>query len=334
MQPSLHAVNLSLGRGNMTVEGTRKHTMKAMQVTTTQQDRTLRLAQVPQPIPGPAEVLVRVHAAGVTPTELDWYPTSHTKDGAARLNAVPGHEFSGVIAALGHSVNEFTIGQEIYGMNDWFADGATADYCLTIPSSIAPKPVALTHEETATLPLGALTAWQGLFDHDALQPNERVLIHGGSGAVGLFAVQLAHRHGAHVIATASTPNLAFVKSLGADEVIDYKTSRFQDLVRDIDIVFDTVGGETRELSWSLLKPAGRMITVAADGESSTDPRVKKNYFIVEPNRQQFIEVAKRIDSGDLKTFVNAAVPFDQAPLAYARKVPNTRGYGKIVVTVA
>lgn len=308
--------------------------MKAMQVKIAQQDRTLRLAQVPQPIPGPAEVLVRVHAAGVTPTELGWYPTSYTKDGAARLNAVPGHEFSGVVAALGQSVNEFTIGQEIYGMNDWFADGATADYSLTIPSSIAPKPGALTHEETATLPLGALTAWQGLFDHGALQLKERVLVHGGSGAVGIFAVQLAHRHGAHVIATASTPNLAFVKSLGADQVIDYKTSRFQDLVRDIDIVFDTVGGETRELSWSLLKPTGRMITIAADGESSTDPRVKKNYFIVEPNHQQFLEVARRIDSGDLKTFVNAAVPFDQAPLAYAREVPNTRGCGKIVVTVA
>jgi NADPH:quinone reductase-like Zn-dependent oxidoreductase len=308
--------------------------MKAMQVKMTQQGETLRLAQAPQPVPGPAEVLVRVHAVGVTPTELVWYPTSHTKDGAQRIDAIPGHEFSGVIAALGHSVNGFAIGQQIYGMNDWFADGATADYCLTIPSSIAPKPTTLSHEETATLPLGALTAWQGLFDHGALQPKDRVLVHGGSGAVGLFAVQLAHRNGTHVIATTSTPNLAFVKSLGADEVIDYKTARFQDLVRDIDIVFDTVGGETRDLSWPVLKPNGRMITVAADGESSSDPRIKNNYFIVEPNQQQLLEVANLIDAGKLKTFVNAAVPFDEAPLAYARKVENKRGYGKVVVTIS
>lgn len=308
--------------------------MKAMQVKITQQDQTLRLAQVPAPVPGPAEVLVRVHAVGVTPTELGWYPTSHTKDGAQRLDAIPGHEFSGAIASLGHGVSGFTIGQKIYGMNDWFADGATAEYCLSIPSSIAPKPATLSHEETATLPLGALTAWQGLFDHGSLRLQERVLVHGGSGAVGLFAVQLAHRHGAHVIATASTPNLAFVKNLGADEVIDYKTARFQDLVRDIDIVFDTVGGETRDLSWPILKPNGRMITVAADGESSADPRIKNNYFIVEPNQNQLVEVANLIDAGKLKTFVKAAVPFEEAPLAYARKVENKRGYGKVVVTIS
>jgi len=307
--------------------------MKAMQIQSSGQGPTLHRAEIPQPTPGPTEVLIQVHAAGVTPTELEWYPTTRTKTGTARLNAIPGHEFSGVVAAVGKDVKGLTLGQEVYGMNDWFVDGATADFCLTIPSSVASKPITLTHEETATLPLGALTSWQGLFDHGKLQPGERVLVQGGSGAVGLFAVQLAHRHGSYVIATTSTPNVSLVKSLGADEVVDYKTAHFQDTVRDIDLVFDTVGGETRDLSWPVLKPSGRMITVAADGENSTDPRIKNNYFIVEPNQQQFVEVARLIDGGFLKTFVNAAVPFDQAPVAYAGKVQDKRGYGKVVVTI-
>jgi NADPH:quinone reductase-like Zn-dependent oxidoreductase len=308
--------------------------MKAMQVQTTSQGPALRPAQVSEPATGPSELLIRVHAAGVTPTELGWYPTSHTRSGTPRLNAIPSHEFSGTVAALGQEVKDFAVGKAVYGMSDWFSEGATADFCLTIPSSIAPKPATLTHEEAATLPLGALTAWQGLFDHGKLLPGQRLLVQGGSGAVGIFAVQLAHRHGARVIATTSTPNIALVKSLGADEVIDYKTTSFEATVRDVDIVFDTVGGETRDLSWPVLKPTGRMVTIATDGENSTDPRIKNNYFIVEPNQQQLLEVAKLIDAGTLKTFVNAAVPFDEAPLAYARKISNKRGYGKVVVIIA
>ncbi|HXP11238.1 MAG TPA: NADP-dependent oxidoreductase [Acidobacteriaceae bacterium] len=295
---------------------------------------SLHLSRVPKPTPGKEEVLIQVHAAGVTPTELVWYPTAHTKAGAERKNAIPGHEFSGTIVAFGEDVTGLTLGQSVYGMNDWFAEGATAEFCLTVPTSIAPKPATLTHAEAATIPIGALTAWQGLFDHARLQPKERILIHGGAGAVGIFAVQLAHRHGAHVIATASTPTLDLVKQLGADEVIDYKTSRFQDLVRDIDVVFDTVGGETRDLSLPILKPEGRMITIAADAESSTDPRVKESFFIVEPNQKQLKEITKRLETGSLKTFVNAAVPLDDAAAAYAKTIPQKLGYGKVVITLA
>jgi NADPH:quinone reductase-like Zn-dependent oxidoreductase len=307
--------------------------MKAMQIRSSAEGPVLRPAEVSQPTPSKQEVLVRVHAAGVTPTELGWYPTTNTKSGTERMNAIPGHEFSGVVAAKGEEVQTLSVGQAVYGMNDWFADGATAEFCVTLPSNIAPKPNSLTHEEAATLPLGALTARQGLFDHAKLQSNERVLIHGGAGAVGLFAVQLAHHHGAYVIATASTHNLALVKGLGANQVIDYKTSRFQDFVRDIDVVFDTVGGETRDLSWSVLKTNGRMITVASDAADSTDSRVKNSFFIVEPNQKQLIEIANLIDAGLLKTFVNATVPFEDAPKAYARSVPHKLGYGKVVVQV-
>src|SRR3954471_16054630 len=145
----------------------------------------------PQPQPGPGELLIQVYAVGVTPTELSWYPTSHSKTGEKRIGAVPGHEFSGVIAATGKDVDSFKTGQEVYGMNDWYSDGAMAEYCITMPSSVAAKPPRLTHVEAASVPIGALTAWQGLFDRARLQPEERVLVHGGAGGVGVFAIQLA-----------------------------------------------------------------------------------------------------------------------------------------------
>jgi NADPH:quinone reductase-like Zn-dependent oxidoreductase len=192
--------------------------------------------------------------------------------------------------------------------------------------------LTLTWEEAATVPISALTAWQGLFDHGRLQPKEKILIHGGSGGVGTFAVQLARRHGAQIIATTSTKNVSMVKQLGADEVIDYRTSRFQDLVHDVDVVFDTVGGETRELSWSVLKPNGRMVTIVSDPPSN-DPRVKKSFFIVEPIQQQLVEIGKLLDAGSLKTFVNAILPLEDAAKAYTKPLPHELGYGKIVITI-
>ena len=306
--------------------------MKAMQVDETPKGATLHFAQVPQPAPGKADVLIRVYAAGVIATELQWEPTTQTKTGAKRSNAIPSHEFCGIIAAKGEDANSFKIGQEVYGMNDWYADGALAEFCLTQPSSIAPKPSTLTEEEAATVPISALTAWQGLFDRARLQPKEKILIHGGSGGVGSFAVQLAHRHGAYVIATVSTKNISLVKQLGADEVIDYKTSHFQDLVHDVDVVFDTVGGKSRDLSWSILKPRGRMVTIVSDPPSD-DPRTKESFFIVEPNQKQLVEIGKLLDVGSLKTFVNAVLSLEDATKAYTNQVPNERGYGKVVITI-
>lgn len=295
---------------------------------------TLQIAEMPRPAIGKSDVLIRVHAAGIISTELKWEPTTQTKTGSKRTNAVPSHEFSGVVEAKGDAVNDFKIGQAVYGMNDWYVDGALAEFCLTQPSSIAPKPSTLTDEEAATVPISALTALQALFDRANLQPNERVLIHGGSGGVGTFAVQLAHRHGAYVISTASTKNISLVKKLGADEVIDYKTSHFQDVVRDVDVVFDTVGGKTLDLSWSVLKPNGRMVTVVSEPANTTDPRAKGSFFIVEPNQKQLIEVAKLLDNGSLKTFVNATIPLKDAAKAYERSIPNELGYGKVVVTIS
>jgi NADPH:quinone reductase-like Zn-dependent oxidoreductase len=308
--------------------------MKAMQLHQTPKGLILQPAQVLQPKPGKTEILIRVHAAGIIPTELEWDPTTQTKTGAKRLNAIPSHEFSGVIAAIGSDANGFKIGNAVYGLNDWYADGALAEFCLTQPSNIAPKPSTLTDDQAATVPISALTAWQALFDHAKLQPNERVLIHGGSGGVGTFAVQLAHRHGAYVISTTSTKNLPLVKQLGADEVIDYKTQNFQDLVRDVDVVLDTVGGKTLELSSSVLKPGGRLITIVSEPSGVTDLRIQKKFFIVEPNQQQLIEIGKLLDAGSLKTFINATLPLEEAAKAYEKSLPDELGYGKIVITIS
>ena len=293
-------------------------------------------AEVPQPKAGPSEVLVRVRAAGVISTEVIWSPTTHTKDGAARTNAILAHEFSGVIAEAGSDVPGFRVGQEIYGMNDWYADGALAEYCVAKPSDIAPKPAKLSHVEAASVPISALTAWQGLIDRGHLQAGQRVLIHGASGGVGVFAVQLARDLGAYVIATASARNRDFVKQLGANEFIDYMSQHFDELTSDIDLVFDSVGGETFARSFRVIKPGGRVVTIAASAEAevATDERKKAAYFIVEPNQSQLIEVAKLIDKGKLKTVVDAVVPLADAASAYDGSLKNRQGRGKVVVEIA
>jgi NADPH:quinone reductase-like Zn-dependent oxidoreductase len=307
--------------------------MKVMRFNDSRDAPALVVAIAPVPEPGGGEVLIRVHAAGVTPTELLWFPTTHKPDGTKRTGAILGHEFSGVVESVGADVDPNQVGREVFGMNDWFADGATAEYCTAAITSLAPKPSRLSHAEAASVPIGALTAWQGLLDRAKLQAGERVLIHGGSGAVGVFAIQLARRAHAHVITTASARNFDFLSGLGADELIDYHTERFEDRVRDVSVVFDTVGGETLQRSWDLLKPDGRMLTIAADSEGTRNERIEKAFFIVEPNQKQLTEIARLLDAGELRCFVDAVVPFAEASDAYCGTVKARRGRGKIVLSL-
>lgn len=307
--------------------------MRAMRVIDTEEGPGLISAQVPRPEPTADQVLIRVHAAGVTHSELTWYSTTHDKEGLKRTGAIPGHEFSGVIAALGRNVEGFEVGDEVYGMSDWFADGALAEYCVTLPQNVARKPVVLSHQAAATVPISALTAWQGLFDRAAIQAGERVLIHGGAGAVGLFAVQLACRQGAYVIATVSARDRGLAGRLGASEVIDYRATRFEEVLGSVDVVFDTVGGETLIRSWKVLSRAGRAVTIAVESEGSPDQRVKESFFIVTPNQMQLTEVATLIDAGRLKTFVRAVVSLEGASAAYDGSLRNGSGRGKIVVAI-
>jgi len=309
--------------------------MKVMRLADSGNSPSLIEATLPDPTPAAGQVVVRVAAAGITPTELEWYPTTHDAFGAPRTGAVPSHEFSGTIAALGSDVNDFTLAQYVFGMNDWFAPGALAELCVADATSIAPAPMNLNPIQAASVPIGALTAWQGLFEHGHLHPGDRVLIHGGAGSVGHFAVQIAHLHGAHVIATASPANFDLVRQLGADEVIDYHVTRFEDAVtQPVDIAFDTVGGDVLLRSLPLVKPDRFAITIASDKEGNQDPRIQHAFFIVKPNQRQLMEIAALIDTGKLRTLVDAVVPFSEAGMAYNGKLPYRAGHGKIIVAVS
>jgi NADPH:quinone reductase-like Zn-dependent oxidoreductase len=203
-----------------------------------------------------------------------------------------------------------------------------ADFCVTKPSALSLKPTSLPHIEAAASPIGVLTAWQGLHLHAKLQKGDRALIHGAAGAVGLFVVQLAKRAGAHVSATASRANFDLLEQLGVDQVIDYRESRFED-AGIFDVIFDTVGGETLERSWRVLKDGGRLVTIAAESESNSDPRVKSAFFIVEQNGAQLAELSGLFDSGELRSFVKAELQMEEADRGY--NGPITGPPGKIVI---
>ena len=275
--------------------------------------------EIQRPHPDENQVLVKVHATAIMRTEVQWAPTFQTQSGATRpFPIVLGHEFSGVIESLGQDVREFSIGEEVYGLNDWYINGAQAEYCVAAASAIARKPKSLNHAEAATVPISALTAWQGLFEKTNLERGQRVLIHGAAGGVGMFAVQLARWRGGRVVATASSGNLDFVRALGADQVIDYRKTPFENVICDVDVVFDPVGGETLERSWQVLRPGARVVTVATAGGQSSDQRVRDAFMIVRADGSQLAQMAWMIDAGELRVFVEQTFPLVQAREAYAR----------------
>ena len=180
----------------------------------------------------------------------------------------------------------------MFGYIDVRRDGADAEYVAARADELVPKPATLTHAQAAAVPLSALTAWQALFDQGELERGQRVLIHGGAGGVGSFAVQFARWRGARVTATSSARDIDLVRGLGADEVIDYRTQRFEDVVADQDLVFDTVGGETWERSWDVLRPGGRLVSIAVPRppEREADDGRRAIWFVVEPDREQLREI--------------------------------------------
>lgn len=281
---------------------------------------SLVIAEAPVPSPKAGEVLVRVFAAAVTPTELAWVPTWTTREGASRpFPIIPGHEFSGEVIAVGPDVDGMLLGEAVFGMNDWFADGTQAEFCLARADSVAIKPEALDHRLAAAVPISALTAWQGLLARASLDADERVLVHGAAGGVGHFAVQFARLRGAHVAGTASAHNVEFVRWLGAEIAIDYRSQRFEDAVGEVDVIFDTVGGETLARSWSLLRPGGRLVTIPASSALSSESRDRHAFLVVEPNGEQLTRIAGMIGANVLQPVVDSAVSLADARVAYERK---------------
>ena len=283
----------------------------------------------PQPRPGAEEVLVRVYATGIIANELKWDETYQTKAGSPRALPIPGRDLSGVVEAVGHGVTEPAKGDEVYAMLDYCCDGAEAEFTIALPNELAPKPRTLDHVQAAAVPLTALTAWQALFVHARLAAGQTVLIHGAAGGVGVFAVQLARWAGAQVIATASQRNRDFLCELGANEVIDYTTTRFEDVVHGVDFVFDTVGGDTLQRSWQVVKPGGVLASVVSPRPSFAEAKehdVRPVWFVVQPNREQLVRIGALIDEGKVRPIIDTVLPLSQARQAYEQGAKgHTRG---------
>jgi NADPH:quinone reductase-like Zn-dependent oxidoreductase len=282
----------------------------------------LAYEQAPRPYVGTGDALVRVHAASFTPTELTWPSTWVDHAGHDRRPTIPAHEVSGVVEALGYGTVGVAVGQAVYGLTDWYRDGAAAEYVAVEARNLAPKPTSLSHVEAAAVPLAGLTAWQALFDYGGLVAGQRVLIQGASGGVGVFATQLARAAGAAVSGTGRAWARELVGELGAGSFVDVERERFEDVVGQVDLVFDLVGGEVLERSWSVLKPGGVLVSVVEDPNDSAQARrsdARGVFFVVEANRGELVELAGRIEAGQLRPIVGDVVPLARGRDAFERK---------------
>lgn len=292
--------------------------MKAIRIHTYGGPEVLQYEDVPRPRMKKGDVLIRVHAAGVNP--LDWKVRSGSLNGAAphNLPLIPGWDVSGVVKKLASGISQFKRGDEVFAMADPTRDGAYADYVAVRATALALKPRSLYHIRAAAVPVSALTAWQSLFDHGSLQSGQRILIHLGTGAIGHFAVQLAKWKGACVIATASTKEQELLRDLGADETIDYTGQKLEDVARNIDIVLDTVGGETHERSWRVLKKGGALISLveSPSKEKSRQFGVCGMMCRVQPDGAQLSKIAKLIDTEKLKPVIDRILPLSEAKRAH------------------
>lgn len=291
--------------------------------------------EAPEPRPGPGEVLIRVAASGIIVTELQWDITYQTLAGAPRPLPIPGHDLSGVVAEVSADVTGVAVGDAVYGMLGYGRDGADAEYAIALPSELAPKPHTLDDVQAAAVPLAALTAWQAFVLHAKVAPGQRVLIHGASGGVGTYAVQLAHWMGAEVLATAAARNAAFLRDLGADQVIDYATTRFEDVVHDVDVVLDLVGGDTLTRSWQVVREGGLLVSVVSPPPPDPSPRpeVRFVYFIVEPSGAQLRQIGGLLDAGQVRPIVDQVFPLAEARQAYDAGI-HGHPRGKIVLTIS
>jgi NADPH:quinone reductase-like Zn-dependent oxidoreductase len=309
--------------------------MKAVRIHNYGGPEVLKYEAAPRPEPGKGEVLIRVHAAGVNP--IDWkVREGQMKDfWPHKFPLILGWDLSGVVEELGKGGSRFKIGDEVYSLPDPTRNGAYAEYIVVRESELALKPNSLHHIRAAAVPLAALTAWQSLFDTAQLQPGQRVLIHAGSGGVGHFAVQLAKWKGAYVFATASTKNQDLLRKLGVDEPIDYTRKRFEDIARKIDVVLDTLGDETQERSWSVLKKGGNLVSLVQPPpeEKAKELGVRAALLGAQANGEQLAEIAKIIDSGKLTPVINRILPLNEVRRAHELS-QSGHTHGKIVLRVS
>ncbi len=277
--------------------------------------------------PGIGDVLIRVHAASFTPTELEWPSTWVDRAGRDRRPSIPGHEVSGVVTALGYGTTGLAVGEAVYGLTDWYRDGAAAEYVAVEARNLARKPEGLEHRTAAALPMVALTAQQALFDHGGLAPGQAVAVLGAGGGVGTFSVQLARAAGARVVAVARSWASDLLRGLGAEVFVDVDRAPLS----EVDLIFDLVGGETLRRACAMVRLGATVVSVVEDPPVEANRRGR--FFVVEPSRPQLQEMGKRVVAGELRSVIGAAWPLRDGRAAFEAKHRGGQP-GKAVLLVA
>ncbi|MBT2379693.1 NADP-dependent oxidoreductase [Streptomyces sp. ISL-111] len=319
-------------------QATRPSTMRAVSQDAAGAPEVLKVVETQRPVPGRGEILVRVHAAGVNPT--DWKTRER---GVFATGARPpftlGFDVAGVVEAVGGGVTLFEVGDEVFGMPRFpHPAGAYAEYVAAPTRHFAPRPKGLDHIQAGALPLASLTAWQALVDTAKVQPGQRVLVHAAAGGVGHLAVQIAKARGAYVIGTASAAKHELLRSLGADELIDYRTQDFAETLRDVDVVLDTLGGPNWARSLQTLRPGGTLISILPlddtfPAEAAEAAGIRAVFMLVEPDHAGLREVTSLVEGGRLRVIVDEVFPLEEAVRAHTLGETG-RTTGKIVLSIA
>ena len=291
----------------------------------------LVVERVPRPEPKAGEVLVRVHAAGVNPVDWKIRKGLLKSNMPVSLPSTPGADLAGIVEAVGPGVTAFQKGQAVFGR----ATGSYAEYAIAPAGSLAPKPRDLTFDQAASIPIGACTAWKAIFDVGGLQAGQRLLVHGAAGGVGSFAVQFGRWKGAHVMGTASASNIEFVRSLGAETVIDYNATPFESVVHDVDVVLDTVGGAVQDRSWQVLRQGGILVETAGPAPEETAKKFGVRASNVQSNVTTDLlkQISDLIESGALVPETGRIFSLEEASKAHALSETG-HGRGRIVLHIA
>jgi NADPH:quinone reductase-like Zn-dependent oxidoreductase len=310
-------------------------TMKAVVIHEYGGPEVLKYEDVPQREPKQDQLLIRVIAAGVNPVDGMIRSGMFDKEGHRAFPMILGGDIAGVVEEVGSKITKFKPGDPVFAYVSLDNSGGYAQYALVMEREAAPKPKSLTFVEAAAVPIVALTAWQALIDTAKLKPGQTVLIHGGSGGVGSFAIQIAKAHGAKVIATASTANQEFLKQLGADVPIDYTKQNFEDIAKDVDVVLDSIGKDTLARSYGVVKKGGIIVSLVArpDRAELANHGIRGEALSVDPNSDQLIEIGKLIDEKKINVIVSQTFPLWEAKKA-EEQVATGHTRGKIVLKVA
>jgi NADPH:quinone reductase-like Zn-dependent oxidoreductase len=288
----------------------------------------MKLTERPEPAAAINDVVVQIHASGFVPTELTWPSTWTDRLGRDRTPTIPGHELAGVVTALGYGTTGLSLGQRVFGLTDWYRDGALAEYTAVEARNLAPLPGDVDFTVAASLPISGLTAWQGLFDHGRLRSGQSVLVHGAAGAVGSMVTQLAREFGAYVIGTGRRPDRQTALDFGAREFVDLENDTLKDIGK-IDLVFDVIGGDIGKRSASLIRAGGTLVSIVGPPEAKpTDGRTVD--FVVESDRAQLIEIVQRVRDGRLRTNIGSVSTLGEAVAAFN---PTKRRTGKTIIRV-